>query len=514
MNQLLLAPTTSSPATHGAPSDRGDAIAPTDAGSAFDQILNTTLERRTTDDRPRSERAANDRRVDDRHTDNRTNERADRGDDRGDVDRSDANRSDVNRGDADGVDDAAEADDTEAATDETTDGDADGVTEEPVEGDESAETDEAASGETATTVVTETMVLAETALPTIATAEGDVALEQISADDTAVESLDVIAEDADPAVDSNDQQPLAETTDAAGDAATATTTTATATATTLVRGVDVAAGDQDATAETADIDADRVTRAATATAATADGETMTDDGGDASDQPSGGDATEVRSVETIDTADAMTTTTASTDNASDADAAPTTSTTTTRIDAAATTADIARPASALAEPASASTTAEAAATLSGDAGGETNETALVRQVQRALSNIRLNARGEQTFTIRLHPEELGSVTVKVTTSDTAVRVGLVTDTAAAASALANQRTQLVQELTEGGLDGASVDVAHGDASSAGSGDADADADESDGGSGGDTGIGGLARNERQAFRAPRTATDSTIDLDL
>lgn len=84
---------------------------------------------------------------------------------------------------------------------------------------------------------------------------------------------------------------------------------------------------------------------------------------------------------------------------------------------------------------------------------------LVRQISRALASIR-TVDGEQTFTIRLRPEELGAVTVRVTTSDAGVRIGLVTDSAATADRLSSQRDQLLAELDQGGLAGSDVDVSH------------------------------------------------------
>ncbi len=69
-----------------------------------------------------------------------------------------------------------------------------------------------------------------------------------------------------------------------------------------------------------------------------------------------------------------------------------------------------------------------------------------RQVRRAMANVRTTTDGDQQVTIRLRPEGLGSVTVRVSTGESGTSVSLTADTTAAAAQLRDQRQHLVGEL--------------------------------------------------------------------
>lgn len=522
MNELLLTPAAATPPTarFGAADASGSSTTST---TAFDQILTTALDRGAADGAARTGSGA-DRATDraaDRTADRRSAERdeaADRADDADRAaDRADTDRTETDRAETDRADDAADRTDDGGDRDgEETDGDAEAT--------DADGTDPAAEGETGEGEDgAEVAVTVDPALVPITTTDTE------TADGGPSRLVEGQTDNgADEATGSDVTAEVARDVGAAGDVDT-TDLSGEPPATTTVAAGDVtrAGTDADETGDVGDagdaIAGDGAPRAITRTddgatddaeggAPEADGESIAT----SELAPAGDGATPDDRADDGDTpADqAPTSAIGSGDQTADADGGGAPTTTTTRVDGvSATPTDAARPTSAIAEPAAASTTAEAAATLATTAGGDTDETALVRQVQRALSNIRLNARGEQTFTIRLHPEELGSVTIKVTTTDAAVRVGLVTDTAAAAGALANQRTQLVQELAESGLDGASVDVAHGDASSAGERQGDGDGDDTDQAGGGDRALAGFTRAERRSFR-PGTTAATTIDLDL
>jgi hypothetical protein len=107
------------------------------------------------------------------------------------------------------------------------------------------------------------------------------------------------------------------------------------------------------------------------------------------------------------------------------------------------------------------TVRSAAADETGDADGPD---AVWRQVRRALGSLRSRSDGEREMVVRLRPAELGSVTIRVHTTEQGVRVSLVADTAAAAGQLNQQRHHLLSELDESGLAGASVDVGQHDPS--------------------------------------------------
>ncbi|MGF1595946.1 MAG: flagellar hook-length control protein FliK [Acidimicrobiales bacterium] len=83
---------------------------------------------------------------------------------------------------------------------------------------------------------------------------------------------------------------------------------------------------------------------------------------------------------------------------------------------------------------------------------------LWRQVHRALGALRTTAEGQQEITLRLHPAELGSVMIRISTGGAGTMVAMVTETGAAANQLNQQRQQLLDELASTGLDGASVDI--------------------------------------------------------
>jgi flagellar hook-length control protein FliK len=79
-----------------------------------------------------------------------------------------------------------------------------------------------------------------------------------------------------------------------------------------------------------------------------------------------------------------------------------------------------------------------------------------------LGSIRDTPAGERVMTIRLRPPELGAVVVRINTSETGVSVRLVTESAAAANHLAQQRHLLLSDLEDSGLRGTSVEVSTGD----------------------------------------------------
>ncbi|MEZ5408085.1 MAG: flagellar hook-length control protein FliK [Acidimicrobiales bacterium] len=92
---------------------------------------------------------------------------------------------------------------------------------------------------------------------------------------------------------------------------------------------------------------------------------------------------------------------------------------------------------------------------------------LWRQVQRALNAVHVNAEGNHEMTIRLRPDHLGSLTVKVTTGEAGTTVALVAESRAAAQQLEQQRHLLADELNGGGLRGAAIDIGLGSGPSSG-----------------------------------------------
>ncbi len=87
-----------------------------------------------------------------------------------------------------------------------------------------------------------------------------------------------------------------------------------------------------------------------------------------------------------------------------------------------------------------------------------------RQVQRALSSVRLTAAGDHEMTIRLRPDELGSVVVKVITGEAGTTVALMAESRSAANHLQQQRHLLLNELEESGLRGTTIDIGMGNGS--------------------------------------------------
>ena len=71
------------------------------------------------------------------------------------------------------------------------------------------------------------------------------------------------------------------------------------------------------------------------------------------------------------------------------------------------------------------------------------------------------------MTIRLRPDHLGSLTVKVTTGEAGTTVALVAESRAAAQQLEQQRHLLADELAGGGLRGASIDIGLGSGGASG-----------------------------------------------
>ena len=114
--------------------------------------------------------------------------------------------------------------------------------------------------------------------------------------------------------------------------------------------------------------------------------------------------------------------------------------------------------------------APAPTSSSAPAAGATRSTGadpLWRQVQRALNLVRLTAEGNHEMTIRLRPDHLGSLTVKVTTGEAGTTVALVAESRAAAQQLEQQRHLLADELSGGGLRGAAIDIGLGSGSASG-----------------------------------------------
>jgi ribonuclease E len=170
-------------------------------------------------------------------------------------------------------------------------------------------------------------------------------------------------------------------------------------------------------------------------------------------------------------------------------------------------------------PAAAGATSDTGAVVDGDPGDP-----LWMQVRRAMNSLRALENGDQQVTIRLRPAELGSVMVRVAAGETQTVVSLVADSAVAASQLAQQRQQLIDELEQSGMLGVAVDVGtDSGADSQNSADASGDGDEP-GTSGNVTnGVSALTGAARTAdgllgigrSRGPgRSGAGSLIDLDL
>jgi flagellar hook-length control protein FliK len=141
---------------------------------------------------------------------------------------------------------------------------------------------------------------------------------------------------------------------------------------------------------------------------------------------------------------------------------------------------------------------------------------LWRQVRRAMGSIRNLPTGEQQLTIRLRPDDLGSVVVRISTGEAGTTVALVADSAVAANQLTQQRQQLIRELEDGGLRGVAVDVGTSGDTQQGDGDGDeTEMSQTNGTIGGTTADGAdgdpvLAYGERRAGRT----TEGLIDVDL
>lgn len=85
-----------------------------------------------------------------------------------------------------------------------------------------------------------------------------------------------------------------------------------------------------------------------------------------------------------------------------------------------------------------------------------------RQVRRAMGSLRTNSSGDQQLTIRLRPDTLGSVVVRVSSGENGTTVAVVAESTAAASQLQQQRPLLVSELESSGLSGVSIDIGRDD----------------------------------------------------
>ncbi|MEM7342051.1 MAG: flagellar hook-length control protein FliK [Actinomycetota bacterium] len=81
-----------------------------------------------------------------------------------------------------------------------------------------------------------------------------------------------------------------------------------------------------------------------------------------------------------------------------------------------------------------------------------------RQVGRALGSLRTTGSGEQQLTVKLHPAELGGVTIRITSGEAGTTVGIVADSMVGLARLQHQTPHLLNELRAGGLTDVSVDV--------------------------------------------------------
>jgi flagellar hook-length control protein FliK len=118
------------------------------------------------------------------------------------------------------------------------------------------------------------------------------------------------------------------------------------------------------------------------------------------------------------------------------------------------------------------------------------------------------------MTIRLRPDELGSVMVKVITGEAGTTVALMAESRSAANHLQQQRHLLLNELEESGLRGTTIDIGMGNGSAQ-----DQPRDETGPGTT-RTGLGSSAMTaearpsrDRTAQRT-RTTTSGTVDLAL
>ncbi len=134
-----------------------------------------------------------------------------------------------------------------------------------------------------------------------------------------------------------------------------------------------------------------------------------------------------------------------------------------------------------------------------------------------MGSIRNLPTGEQQLTIRLRPDDLGSVTIRISTGEAGTTVALVADSAAAASQLNQQRQQLIRELEDGGLRGVAVDVGTSGDTEQSDGDPESEVDESGRAAGG-VGAAGNSTGDDPARvyrgRLDGRATEGLIDLDL
>jgi flagellar hook-length control protein FliK len=143
---------------------------------------------------------------------------------------------------------------------------------------------------------------------------------------------------------------------------------------------------------------------------------------------------------------------------------------------------------------------------------------LWRQVRRALGSLRNLPTGEQQLTIRLRPDDLGSVVVRISTGDAGTTVALVAESATAANQLNQQRQQLISELQDGGLRGVSVDVGTGDDAGRSEGD-EAEADVEQSGVDGTVSAAGRVNADGELLRSyrgrpGRGSSEGLIDVDL
>jgi flagellar hook-length control protein FliK len=142
-----------------------------------------------------------------------------------------------------------------------------------------------------------------------------------------------------------------------------------------------------------------------------------------------------------------------------------------------------------------------------------------RQIQRAVNSVRLTPSGEHQLTIRLRPDDLGSVTVQVTTGEAGTTVALVADSRAAANQLQQQRHLLLQQLETSGLGRTTIDIGLGSGTGSGQGpSADPGSGRGNGKAGaGASPTGGAAVTRSRDQLVPlrsAIASDRTVDLAL
>jgi flagellar hook-length control protein FliK len=87
---------------------------------------------------------------------------------------------------------------------------------------------------------------------------------------------------------------------------------------------------------------------------------------------------------------------------------------------------------------------------------EAQSTEVLRQISRQIAGS--SQTGSQTIRIQLHPEDLGQIELRITSSSQGTQVSLIADQAATGKLLETHITQLKQTLTDAGIQMANVHV--------------------------------------------------------